>query len=91
MVQEFLLVIVYTIVRQIRLQNFLRQNSFVRIFSSSFREGKGAIVTPMIRFKVMSLQIYNKNLTPKLIPYLHVTVHKGTCFARAEHIFLPVG
>lgn len=31
-VQEFLLVIVYTIVRQIRLQNFLR-------------EGKGAIVT----------------------------------------------
>lgn len=32
MVQEFLLVIVYTIVRQIRLQNFLR-------------EGKGAIVT----------------------------------------------
>lgn len=40
-----LLVIVYTIVRQIRLQNFLRQNSFVRIFSSSFREGKGAIVT----------------------------------------------
>lgn len=45
MVQEFLLVIVYTIVRQIRLQNFLRQNSFLRIFSSSFREGKGAIVT----------------------------------------------
>ena len=51
-------------------RNFLRQHSFVRIFSSSFREGKGAIVTPAglflkNRLKVVLLQIYNKNLTPK--------------------------
>ena len=96
MVQEFSSSLSAQFFGKTACMNFLRQLSFVRIFSSSFIEGNGAIVTPAGLFfnePSQSCVIANLQQEPNTSVNTIFTHYRPQriCFARAEHIILPVG